>query len=148
MTSATSPVPGPPLPASVRRSYGLGSVATGSFGTVPGLLLLPYLTDRIGVPAAAAGVIVFAPKARDVVLNPVAGRVSDRSTHPDGRRRPFLLRGVPRLCDGLQLLPGALRRDAGRDHRRLRRTHAAHDVAGRDPRARDPRQRWRLAGHP
>src|SRR6476469_5723880 len=104
MTSATPPVPSPPLPASVRRGYGLGSVATGSFGTVPGLLLLPYLTDRIGVPAAAAGVIVFAPKAWDVVLNPVAGRVSDRSTHRDGRRRPFLIRAGLLLAAAFALL--------------------------------------------
>ncbi|WP_229054786.1 MFS transporter [Aeromicrobium sp. Leaf350] len=82
-----------PLAARVRRGYGLGSVATGTFGTVPGLLLLPYLTDTLGVAAVLAGVIVFLPKAWDVLLNPVAGRISDRSTHPSGRRRPFLLRG-------------------------------------------------------
>lgn len=77
----------------VRRGYALGSVATGTFGTVPGLLLLPYLTDEIGVAAALAGLLVFLPKAWDVILNPIAGRISDRSTHPQGRRRPFLLRG-------------------------------------------------------
>jgi GPH family glycoside/pentoside/hexuronide:cation symporter len=80
------------LAPQIRRGYGLGSVATGSFGTVPGLLLLPYLTDRLGVAAGLAGVIVFLPKAWDVLLNPVAGRISDRSTNPGGRRRPFLLR--------------------------------------------------------
>ena len=32
----------------VRVGYGLGSVATGTFGTVPGLMLLPYLTDTLG----------------------------------------------------------------------------------------------------
>jgi GPH family glycoside/pentoside/hexuronide:cation symporter len=77
----------------VRVGYGLGSVATGTFGTVPGLMLLPYLTDTLGVTAAVAGVIVFAPKAWDVILNPIAGRISDRSTDPRGPRRPFLLRG-------------------------------------------------------
>ncbi|MFC5065276.1 MFS transporter [Actinomycetospora atypica] len=76
------------LSARVRRGYALGSIATGTFGTVPGLLLLPYLTDTLGVAAAAAGLIVFVPKAWDVVLNPVAGRISDRR----GARRPFLLR--------------------------------------------------------
>lgn len=81
------------LPARVRRGYALGSVATGTFGTVPGLLLLPYLTDTLGIAAAVAAVVVFLPKAWDVVLNPVAGRISDASTHPQGRRRPFLLRG-------------------------------------------------------
>lgn len=77
----------------VRRGYALGSVASGTFGTVPGLLLLPYLTDTLGVGAVVAGAIVFLPKAWDVVLNPVAGRISDHSEHPAGRRRPFLLRG-------------------------------------------------------
>lgn len=81
------------LPARVRRGYGLGSVVTGAFPTVPGLLLLPYLTDTLGVAAGLAGLVVLLPKAWDVLLNPVAGRISDRSTHPDGRRRPFLLRG-------------------------------------------------------
>jgi Na+/melibiose symporter-like transporter len=71
-------------------------VATGAFGTVPGLMLLPYLTDTLGIAAAVAGVIVFAPKAWDVLLNPVAGRVSDRTTDPRGPRRPWLLRaGAP-----------------------------------------------------
>ncbi|MFD1827646.1 MFS transporter [Mumia zhuanghuii] len=91
----STPPPGAaaePLAPSVRRGYALGSVATGTFGTVPGLLLLPYLTDTLGVAAGIAGVMVFAPKAWDVFLNPVAGRISDRSTSPRGRRRPFLLR--------------------------------------------------------
>src|SRR3954471_16331541 len=117
---AAAPPPGPPagpphagkpphatqpgLTRAARRGYGLGSVATGSFGTVPGLLLLPYLTDRLGVPAAAAGGIGFAPKAWDVVLNPIAGRISDRSTHPDGRRRPFLIRAGLLLAAAFALL--------------------------------------------
>ncbi|MEV8371543.1 MFS transporter [Kribbella sp. NPDC056861] len=77
----------------VRVGYSLGSVATGSFGTVPGLLLLPYLTDTLGIAAAAAGAIVLLPKALDVVLNPIAGRISDRHQSTRGPRRPFLLGG-------------------------------------------------------
>jgi GPH family glycoside/pentoside/hexuronide:cation symporter len=92
------------LAPAVRRGYGLGSVATGSFGTVPGLLLLPYLTDRLGVAAGLAGVIVFLPKAWDVLLNPVAGQISDRSTNPAGRRRPFLLRAGLTLAVAFVLL--------------------------------------------
>ena len=75
-----------------RIGYGAGSVATGAFGTVPGLMLLPYLTDTLAVPALLAGAIVFLPKAWDVVLNPVAGRISDRTVDPRGPRRPWLLR--------------------------------------------------------
>lgn len=80
------------LPRSVRIGYGSGSVATGAFGTVPGLMLLPYLTDSLGIAALVAGFIVFLPKAWDVVLNPIAGRISDRTVDPRGPRRPWLLR--------------------------------------------------------
>ena len=104
MTRSTD-APGPVrLDRGVRAGYGLGSVATGAFGTVPGLLLLPYLTDRLGVAAGVAGLVVLAPKLWDVVLNPVAGRVSDRSTHPAGRRRPFLLRAGLALAVGFVLM--------------------------------------------
>jgi Na+/melibiose symporter-like transporter len=92
------------LDPAARRGYGLGSVATGSFATVPGLLLLPYLTDRLGIAAGLAGVIVFLPKAWDVLLNPVAGQISDRSTNPAGRRRPFLLRAGLTLAVAFVLL--------------------------------------------
>jgi Na+/melibiose symporter-like transporter len=88
----------------VVRGYALGSVATGAFGTVPGLLLLPYLTDRLGVAAGLAGVIVFLPKAWDVVLNPIAGRISDHTVSPSGPRRPFLLRGGVALALGFSVL--------------------------------------------
>ncbi len=89
---STPPGPSGSLSTRTRIGYGLGSVATGTFGTVPGLVLLPYLTDTLGIAAALAGLIVFLPKAWDVVLNPVAGRITDRSVDPRGPRRPWLLR--------------------------------------------------------
>jgi Na+/melibiose symporter-like transporter len=81
------------LPPRTRLGYSLGSFVTGAFGTVPGLLLLPYLTDTMAVPAAAAGLIVFVPKAWDVVFNPFAGRLSDASLSKRRSRRRFLLVG-------------------------------------------------------
>ncbi|MDR6323668.1 Na+/melibiose symporter-like transporter [Actinoplanes couchii] len=51
------------------------------------MLLLPYLTDTLGVAAGISGLLVLLPKAWDVLVNPVAGRISDRR----GSRRPFLL---------------------------------------------------------
>jgi Na+/melibiose symporter-like transporter len=81
------------LPGRVRAGYAAGSLATGAFSTVPGLLLLPYLTDTVGVGAALAGVLVLLPKAWDVIFNPIAGRLSDAHAGPRGPRRPFLLYG-------------------------------------------------------
>jgi glycoside/pentoside/hexuronide:cation symporter, GPH family len=79
------------FPRRVRAGYASGSLVTGAFGTVPGLLLLPYLTDTLGVKAGLAGLLVLAPKAWDVVFNPVVGRLSDRTHTRWGARRPYLL---------------------------------------------------------
>ncbi|GIJ21589.1 MFS transporter [Micromonospora lutea] len=81
------------LPRGVHAGYALGSLATGAFGTVPGLLLLPYLTDTLGVAAGLAALLVLLPKAWDVLANPVAGRISDRTRSRWGARRPYLLFG-------------------------------------------------------
>ena len=102
MTTTTSS--GEPLTRGVRIGYGSGSVATGAFGTVPGLMLLPYLTDELGIAALWAGVIVFLPKAWDVLLNPVAGRVSDRTIDPAGPRRPWLIRAGLMLAGAFALI--------------------------------------------
>jgi glycoside/pentoside/hexuronide:cation symporter, GPH family len=88
------------LPTSVRAGYSSGSLVTGAFGTVPGLLLLPYLTDTLGIGAAVAGLLVFTPKALDVLLNPVAGRISDKA----GSRRPFVLAGGLALAVAFALI--------------------------------------------
>ena len=75
----------------LRAGYASGSLVTGAFGTVPGLLLLPYLTDTLGIAAGLAGLLVLLPKAWDVLVNPVAGRLSDRTRTRWGARRPYLL---------------------------------------------------------
>ncbi|MFG3687550.1 MFS transporter [Micromonospora sp. NPDC047740] len=89
----TGSQPGGRLPRRVHLGYALGSLVTGAFGTVPGLLLLPYLTDTLGVAAGAAALLVLLPKAWDVLVNPVAGRISDRTRSRWGARRPYLLGG-------------------------------------------------------
>ncbi|MEV0604913.1 MFS transporter [Polymorphospora rubra] len=81
------------LPRRVHGGYALGSLVTGAFGTIPGLLLLPYLTDTLGIAAGLAGLLVVLPKAWDVLVNPVAGRISDRTRTRWGARRPYLLVG-------------------------------------------------------
>jgi Na+/melibiose symporter-like transporter len=89
----SSPLEALRLPTAVRVGYALGSLASGAFGTVPGLLLLPYLTDSLAIPAGLAGLLVLLPKAWDVALNPIVGRLSDRTVSKRGPRRPFVLAG-------------------------------------------------------
>lgn len=73
--------------------YGIGALASASFSTVPGLILLYYLTDTLAVPAGLAGLIVFIPKLFDVFANPLVGRLSDRTRTRFGARRPWIVFG-------------------------------------------------------
>ena len=47
--------PAPRLTRGTHVGYAMGSIGTAAFGTVPGLLLLYYLTDVLGVAAGIAG---------------------------------------------------------------------------------------------
>lgn len=89
----TAVPPAPRLTRGTHVGYALGSIGTAAFGTVPGLLLLYYLTDVLGVAAGIAGLVVFAPKAWDVLLNPWIGSRSDRTESRWGPRRPWMLAG-------------------------------------------------------
>jgi GPH family glycoside/pentoside/hexuronide:cation symporter len=86
-----------PLTRSVRVGYGLGSFCSGTFSTVPGLLLLYYMTNVLAVSAAIAGLAVFLPKAWDLAINPYVGKRSDRTVSRYGPRRPWLLAGAVAL---------------------------------------------------
>ncbi|GII55742.1 MFS transporter [Planotetraspora thailandica] len=78
----------------VRLGYAVGSFCAANFNTLPGLLLLYYMTNVLAVPALLAGVVVFLPKAWDLVINPLVGQWSDRTTSRWGPRRPWLLAGA------------------------------------------------------
>jgi GPH family glycoside/pentoside/hexuronide:cation symporter len=73
--------------------YGIGSLASASFATVPGLILLYYLTDILAIPAGIAGLVIFIPKLFDVIVNPMVGRLSDLTQTRFGARRPWILVG-------------------------------------------------------
>ena len=73
--------------------YAAGSIGTGGFGTLPGLVLAIYLTDTLGVAALGASVIIGVAKLWDVVIDPVIGGHSDRSLALSGSRRRFMLAG-------------------------------------------------------
>ncbi|MEU2235149.1 MFS transporter [Streptomyces vietnamensis] len=96
-SNATRDIGGPGDRRLSRRSYALyasGSVGTGGFSTLPGLLLLVFLTDEVGVSAAVAGLVVLVPKLWDVLLNPMVGAWSDRTKSRWGPRAPWMVAGA------------------------------------------------------
>ena len=82
------------LATSERIAFGAGSLATATYALVPGLVLLYYLTDILGVTAAIASFVVFLPKLLDLVYNPIIGRLSDSTVSRIGPRRPWMIAGM------------------------------------------------------
>src|SRR5690625_7853862 len=74
--------------------YAIGSVGTGGFGVLPGLVLSYYLTDTLGVAALMAGLVVTLPKIWDVVIDPFIGGLSDAQAARRGSRRPMMVLGA------------------------------------------------------
>jgi Na+/melibiose symporter-like transporter len=75
-------------------AYATGSLATGGFATLPGLVLVYFLTDTLGVAPLAAGAIVTVAKVWDVLIDPVIGARSDQSLARTGSRRRFMIWGA------------------------------------------------------
>ncbi|MEP9415507.1 MFS transporter [Gordonia sp. VNQ95] len=79
--------------ATVAR-YGVGSLGTGGFATLPGLVLIYYLTDTLGVGAAVAGIIVAVAKIWDVAIDPGIGAFADHRVARSGSRRGVMTIGA------------------------------------------------------
>jgi GPH family glycoside/pentoside/hexuronide:cation symporter len=74
--------------------YATGSVGMGVWVTVPGLLLLYFLTHTLGVAPALAGLTLLLPKIIDVVVHPYLGSRSDRDARRTGNRIGMLRAGL------------------------------------------------------
>lgn len=84
--------------------YGLGSVGTGLYFSVPGILLLFYMTDTLGVETSLAALAIFFPKFVGAVADPVAGYLSDGTHSRYGRRLPWMALGGALIAVCLWLL--------------------------------------------
>ncbi|MET8573516.1 MFS transporter [Streptomyces sp. NPDC005012] len=74
--------------------YSAGSLGMGVWITVPGMLLLYFMTDTLGVAPALAGVTLLIPKVVDAVAHPALGTWSDREARRRGHRRRMLTLGL------------------------------------------------------
>ena len=99
-----APAKAAPVPFTVRAGYGLGAVGGGACAQVTAVLLLRFLTDNMGVPAALAGAVLGLLQIYEAILNPVVGIASDNTRSRWGRRIPYLLAGAVLLPTSVFLL--------------------------------------------
>ncbi|NUP62654.1 MAG: MFS transporter [Nonomuraea sp.] len=81
------------LPLRALVPFAAGSVGMGVWVTVPGIFLLYFLTDVLGVPPYAAGLALLLPNVADIVTHPWVGRLSDTDLAATGHRRRLMLAG-------------------------------------------------------
>lgn len=78
----------------VIAGYGAGSIGTGGFAALPGLVLAYYLTDTLGVTPGIASLVILVPKIWDVLLGPGVGAASDRRSARTGSRTRGMIVGA------------------------------------------------------
>lgn len=81
------------LSAGTITRYSIGSLGTGGFATLPGLVLTYFLTDHLGVTAAIAGIVITVSKLWDVIIDPIIGALTDRELARTGTRRRMMMLG-------------------------------------------------------
>ncbi len=81
------------LPIKTKMGFGICDLGGNLFFTAMGFWSLNYLTDVVGLTAAAAGLAVMIGKLWDAVTDPMVGFLSDRTRSKLGRRKPYMLWG-------------------------------------------------------
>jgi oligogalacturonide transporter len=85
----------PKLPLWRKIGYGLGDIYGGGSFVVVSFYYLIFLTDVVRLNPALAGTVILISKVYDAITDPLEGVLSDRTRTALGRRRPYLLAGIP-----------------------------------------------------
>lgn len=74
--------------------YGIAGFGDSTFYSIIGSFLMFFLTSVAHVPTVIAGAISSLGSVADGIWSPIMGFISDNSRSPQGRRRPFMIKGA------------------------------------------------------
>jgi glycoside/pentoside/hexuronide:cation symporter, GPH family len=70
-----------------------------SLALLPVVNFVPaFYSDDLGLPLGLVGLMLFLSRLTDIVTDPIIGIWSDKARTRIGRRRPFILAGLPVIC--------------------------------------------------
>ena len=73
--------------------------------TLPLVNFVPgYYASDLGIPLLQVSLVMLLARGLDIVTDPLIGTLSDRTRSPMGRRKPWIIAGVPVLMAGAWLL--------------------------------------------
>jgi GPH family glycoside/pentoside/hexuronide:cation symporter len=81
------------VPMGQKIAFGVGMLANQMFPAAMGIFMVVLVQD-LGFPGWMWGVIFFAPRAFDAILDPIMGYISDNTRSRWGRRRRYVLVGA------------------------------------------------------
>ncbi len=76
-------------------AYGQIVIPLAVIGLPVAIYIPPFYSQTLGIDLAMVGFILMLARLSDVVTDPLIGRLSDRTRSRWGRRRPWILAGVP-----------------------------------------------------
>src|SRR5579859_3032993 len=82
------------LSLAIKLLYAAGSIGTGAFYAFNNFVLPPIL-QSFGAPDLLIGLLASTRSIEGAVIQPTIGAFSDRIWTRFGRRRPFLMLGIP-----------------------------------------------------
>jgi GPH family glycoside/pentoside/hexuronide:cation symporter len=88
----------PPLPLSVKVTYGAGELAAAVPASLSAFFILYFFTAVAGLTPALAGSVLLIGRLWDAVNDPMVGWLSDHTRSPLGRRFPWMLVGMVPLA--------------------------------------------------
>lgn len=84
--------------------YGSIGLPAAMFGYPIAIWLPVFYSQELGVSLAAVGTMIMLARLTDVVTDPLIGLFSDHNRARMGRRKPFMLAGLPILVLGVFML--------------------------------------------
>jgi Na+/melibiose symporter-like transporter len=78
-----------------KLGYGVGDIYGGGSGVIISFYYLVFLIDVVRISPAMAGTVLLISKVYDAITDPFEGILADRTRTRLGRRRPYLLAGIP-----------------------------------------------------
>jgi GPH family glycoside/pentoside/hexuronide:cation symporter len=85
----------PPLSTGDMVSYGAVKLPLAMAGLPLALLVPQFYAGDMGLQVAAIGALILLARMTDVITDPLIGVLSDRTRSRFGRRRPYILLGLP-----------------------------------------------------
>jgi len=77
-----------------QAAYGVGGITSGLKAQALGVYIMLYYVDVMRLDPKLAGLAIMASRVWDAISDPLIGQWSDRSRHPRGRRRVFMMRAA------------------------------------------------------